>query len=454
MQGLKFAEILEWTDAQLVGILGRNLSLEGVSTDSRHLVPGELFIALSGEHFDGHDYVASALARGACAAIVEADRAEVLADVGGPLLVVESALEALGQIAAHYRRRFELPVIGITGSSGKTTTKDMVAAVLSKRYHVLKTVGTENNEIGVPKTLLQLTPEHEAVVLELAARKEGDIRYLCSIAQPTLGALLNIGTAHLEFFGSVEGVAKAKGELLEYLDESSIALINADDRVVCQGVQRTKGRLLTFGFQCESKFRGEGLILDQKGCGHFLLHNFPIDLQIPGKHNAYNALAAAAIGLELGVDPGQIQEALCSFRPAPRRSEVTHKNGVTLINDSYNANPSSMRAALDMLSAMKSTGGRKVALLGDMLELGEQSPQLHADVGRQAAEVVDILLAIGSHSQHIAEAAQASGLTQVHRFVDKEQAVSYLTSELKTGDIFIAKASRGMRLWEVVEQLG
>lgn len=454
MHGVKFDEILQWTDAQLVGILGRNLSPVGVSTDSRHLESGELFIALSGEHFDGHDYVASALARGASAAVVEAGRTGVLAGVEGPLLVVKSALEALGQIAAHYRRRFELPVIGIAGSSGKTTTKDMVAAVLSKRYKVLKTVGTENNEIGVPKTLLQLTPEHEAVVLELAARKAGDIRYLCSIAQPTLGALLNIGTAHLEFFESVEGVAKAKGELLEYLDESSIALINADDRVVCQGVQRTKGRLLTFGFQCESKFRGEGLILDQKGCGHFLLHNFPIDLQIPGKHNAYNALAAAAIGIELGVASSQIQEALSSFRPPSRRSEVTCKNGVTIINDSYNANPNSMRAALDMLTAMTGTGGRKIALLGDMLELGELSPQLHADVGHQAAEVVDILLAIGPHSQHIVEAAQAAGLTRAYHFADKEQAVSYLTSELQPGDIFIAKASRGMGLWEVVEQIG
>ena len=291
-------------------------------------------------------------------------------------------------------------------------------------------------------------------MLELAARQEGDIRYLCSIAQPTLGVLLNIGTAHLEFFGSVEGVAKAKGELLEYLDESLTALINADDRVVCREVQRTKGRLLTFGFQCESKFRGEGLILDQEGCGHFLLHNYSIDLQIPGKHNAYNALAAAAVGEELGVAPSQIQRALADFRPVSRRSEVVHKNGVTIINDSYNANPSSMAAALDLLAAMDAKGGRKIALLGDMLELGHQSPELHADVGRRVAEVVDVLLAVGPQSQHIVVAAQNAGLAQACHFADNEEVASHLSAQLKADDLMLVKASRGMGLWKVLEQLG
>ncbi len=453
MHGVQLGEILQWTDAELVGILDRFISPLGVSTDSRSLAAGELFIALRGENFDGHDYVEAALEGGACAAVVERGYYEDRIGVG-PLLVVDSALVALGKIAAQYRARFDLPIIGITGSAGKTTTKEMVAAVLGQRYNVLKTVGSENNEIGVPRTLLQLTPQHEAVVLELAARQEGDIRYLCSIAKPTLGVLLNIGTAHLEFFGSVEGVAKAKGELLEYLDESLTALINADDRVVCREVQRTKGRLLTFGFQCESKFRGEGLILDQEGCGHFLLHNYSIDLQIPGKHNAYNALAAAAVGEELGVAPEQIQRALADFRPVSRRSEVTRKNGITVINDSYNANPSSMAAALDLLAEMDAKGGRKIALLGDMLELGQQSSQLHADVGRRAAEVVDILLAVGPQSQHIVAAAQEAGMTRARHFIDREQVASHLSAQLEVNDLVLVKASRGMGLWELVEQLG
>ena len=203
MHGVQLDEILQWTDAELVGILDRSISQLGVSTDSRSLAAGELFIALRGEHFDGHDYVEVALERGACAAVVERGAYEGRGINAGPLLVVESALFALGRIAAQYRARFDLPVICITGSAGKTTTKEMVAAVLGECYNVLKTVGSENNEIGVPRTLLQLTSQHEAVVLELAARQECDIRYLCSIAQPTLGVLLNIGTAHLEFFGSV-----------------------------------------------------------------------------------------------------------------------------------------------------------------------------------------------------------------------------------------------------------
>ncbi len=452
MHDVQLDEILQWTEAELVGILDRPIRPSGVSTDSRSTVSGELFIALRGEHFDGHDYVEAALLRGACAAVVEKESVARYASGIGPLLVVDSALKALGQMAARYRARFDVPVIGITGSSGKTTTKEMVAAVLGHRFNVLKTIASENNEIGVPRTLLNLNRQHEAVVLELAARKEGDIHYLCTIAQPTIGVLLNIGSAHLEFFGSVEGVAKAKGELLEYLDESLTALINADDRVVCQEVLRTKGRLLTFGFQSESTFRGEGLILDQEGCGHFLLQTHSIDLKIPGKHNAYNALAAAAIGGILGVEPGDIRRALSEFRPVDRRTEVVQVRGMTIVNDSYNANPGSVGAALDMLSAMR--GGRKIVLLGDMLELGETAPQLHEEIGGRAAEVADVVLAVGPLARHIARGARAAGAAQVTHFDLKEEATAHLNATLEPDDILLVKASRGMGLWDVVDAIG
>ncbi len=452
MHDVQLDEILQWTDAELVGILDRPIRPSGVSTDSRSTAPGELFIALRGEQFDGHDYVEAALARGACAALVEKNALDRYASGVGPLLAVDSALAALGQMAARYRARFDVPVVGITGSSGKTTTKEMVASVLEQRYNVLKTVGSENNEIGVPRTLLNLNQQHEAVVLELAARKEGDIHYLCTIAQPTIGVLLNIGSAHLEFFGSVEGVAKAKGELLEYLDESLTALINADDRVVCQEVLRTKGRLLTFGFQSESKFRGEGLILDQEGCGHFLLRTHSIDLKIPGKHNAYNALAAAAIGDILGVEPGDVCRALSEFKPVDRRTEVVQVRGMTVVNDSYNANPGSVRAALDMLAEMR--GARRLVLLGDMLELGESGPRLHEEIGGRAAEIADVVLAVGPLAQHIVRGARAAGARETVHFNDKEEATAHLQSTLKADDILLVKASRGMALWEVVEAIG
>ena len=453
MRGVGIDEILQWTGAELVGILSRHLSVSGVSTDSRSVAEAELFIALKGEHFDGHAYVEDALSKGACAAVVERSELARYDQSKGLLLAVDSGLVALGKIAASYRARFDIPVVGITGSAGKTTTKEMVANVLGQQYNVLKTVNSENNEIGVPHTLLRLNAHHEAVVLELAARKEGDIHYLCTIAQPTVGVLLNIGTAHLEYFGSIEGVAKAKGELLEYLDESLTALINADDRVVCQEVQRTKGRLLTFGFQSESKFRGEGLVLDQEGCGHFLLNNtIPIDLKIPGKHNAYNALAAAALGQHLGVDDDAIGSALSNFQPFSRRSEVVRLGQVTVVNDSYNANPGSMRAALEMLADME--GQRKVVLLGDMLELGPSGPQLHAEIGQIAAEVADLVFTTGVLGQHIADGARAAGAEYVTHLVEKESAIDILKSTLVADDTLLVKASRGLELWNVVEAIG
>jgi UDP-N-acetylmuramoyl-tripeptide--D-alanyl-D-alanine ligase len=356
-------------------------------------------------------------------------------------------------MAHAYRRRYDLPVVAVVGSVGKTTTKELIAAVLGQRYQVLKTVGSENNEIGVPRTLLQLSPNHEAVVLELAARRVGDIEYLCSIAEPTVGVLLNIGTAHLEYFESVEGVAKAKGELLDYLGESLTALVNADDRVVVQEVQRTKGRLLTFGFVRESGFRGEGLVLDQEGCGHFLLHNNPIELKIPGRHNAYNGLAAASIGRILDVDWEDIQHALAQFEPVSMRAEIVRKDGLVVINDCYNANPDSMLAALELLGDVP--GARKIAFLGDMLELGPQSGDLHAAVGVEVATKADILLATGKQSKELVAAARSAGMdeTQARHFDNLDLAGEFIAANLCRGDVVLVKASRAMAFDRIVERI-
>ena len=453
MREVKISEILQWTDADLVGILDPDSAPIAVATDSRSVGAGELFVALKGEYFDGHDFVEAAFARGACAAIVERGWDGLERGAAGPLLAVDSTLMALGAMARAYRRRYDLPVVAVVGSAGKTTTKELIAAVLGQRYNVLKTVGSENNEIGVPRTLLQLSPDHEAVVLELAARRVGDIQYLCSIAEPTIGVLLNIGTAHLEFFGSVEGVAKAKGELLDYLGESLTALVNADDRVVVQEVQRTKGRLLTFGFARESEFRGEGLVLDQEGCGHFLLHKNPIDLKIPGRHNAYNALAAASIGRIMDVSWEDIQRALTEFRPVSMRAEIVHKGEIVVINDCYNANPDSMSAALDLLGEVP--GARKVAVLGDMLELGPQSGEFHAAVGAQVAAKADVVLATGSESKQLVAAARSAGMdeTRARHFENANQAGEYVAANLCRGDVVLVKASRAMALDQVVERI-
>ena len=457
MEGVSLTKIQQWTGAVLVGIFDGAHVPSGISTDTRTLVAGELFCALRGPSFDGHNFVAQAFAAGACAALVERQWARRQGEnAGGPLLAVEAPLEALGSVAGRYRRRFELPVVAVVGSAGKTTTKEMIAAVLAQRYRVLKTVGTQNNEIGVPQTLLQLTRHHEAVVLELAARQKGDIRYLCEIAAPTVGVLLNIGKAHLEFFGSVERVAEAKGELLDYLGESSTVLVNDDDCVVSQEVLRTKGRLLGFSLERESRYRGEGLILDREGRGHFSLQNFSFSLQVPGRHNVYNALAAAAVGDVLQVPWKDIRDALAAFRPVAMRSACLRKNEICVINDSYNANPDSVMAALELLDAVAVQGGRKIAVLGDMLELGPQSARFHAEIGRQCAvQQVDLLFTTGSLSTAIAAAAQEGGVPPecVCHFGDKAQLAKHLAAVLQPRDVVLVKASRSMGLEEVVERI-
>ena len=444
-----FAQIREWTGANVIGIFDPDSVITGVSSDTRQIKNGDIFVALRGMNHDGHKFLAEAFRLGAVAAIVENDC--VVSSELGPIFFVESPLRALGEIARQHRSKFQIPVVCITGSSGKTTTKEMVASVLENRFNVLKSRGSENNEIGVPNTLLKLNAAHDVVVLELAARRQGDIEYLCSIAQPTFGVLLNIGSAHLEYFESLEGVAKAKGELLEYLDESLIALINADDRVVCQEVQRTKGRLLTFGFQSESIFRGEGLILDQESCGHFLFRGFEIDLGIPGGHNAYNALAALSVGVQLGVNIQDAARVLSNFQAIEQRSQIIDVAGITIINDCYNANPESMRAALDIL--LNKLGQRKIALLGDMLELGPDSKRYHEELGRYVAPMVDELLTIGTMGKYIATSAMGVGLSKTFHFDNFDSVVKYLKNTLVKGDTILVKASQGMGLRRVVDSI-
>jgi len=275
VNGVTFEQILRWTEADLVGIFDSGRQPAEISSDTRTIADGDLFLALQGARLDGHEYVVEAFAKGAAAAVVERQwQLRNRATVPGPLFVVDSALQALGSLARNYRKQFDIPVIAIVGSSGKTTAKELTAAVLGTRYSVLKSVENENNEIGIPMALLRLSEQHEVAVLEFGTRKFGDIAYLCSLAQPTAGVLLNIGRAHLEFFESVEGVAKAKGELLDYLGESSLTLVNVDDCVAAREAMRTKGRLLGFSIDRESQFRGEGLVLDREGRGHFSLQNY------------------------------------------------------------------------------------------------------------------------------------------------------------------------------------
>ncbi|MBT5060523.1 MAG: UDP-N-acetylmuramoyl-tripeptide--D-alanyl-D-alanine ligase [Gemmatimonadetes bacterium] len=436
----------------------------GVATDTRGLSPGSVFVAIEGENFDGHRFVTDAFHGGAVAALVQHDRVDDLsnatADAAPPLLAVDDPLRALGRIARHYRRGFTGPVVGVTGSAGKTTAKEMIAAVLGCRFQVHKTPANENNELGVPRSVLGLTATHNAAVFELAARHVGDIAYLADVVRPTIGVLLNIGTAHLEVFKSVERVAKAKGELLDSIrDESCVAFVNVDDCVIARGAKRTKGRLLGFGLKREGHFSGEGLVLDQEGCGHFSLQHtsFPrtrFQLAIPGRHNVYNALAAIAVGVECGIPPAASAEVLANFPPVGMRSQFLRNRGIRVINDCYNANPESLRAAIDLLVDIE-VEGRRVAIVGDMLELGAKTEELHQEAGRYMADRLDVLLTTGSASQALGEAARAQGMAKADalHFTSQDDLLDHARHLLTQGDTVLVKASRGVGLEYVAEGL-
>ena len=450
MTDVSLKQVAEWVRGELVGESGSVPT--GVSLDNRTLEAGELFFAIQGEQTDGHRFVNAAFEAGASAAIVQKGW---IADntANGLLIGVDAPDLALGDLARAYRKRFGIPVVGITGSNGKTTTKDMTAAVLGTRYSVLKTPGNQNTRLGVPMTILELEPSHEVAVIEMGISEHHGLTYLCEVADPTIGVITNIGPTHLEFLGSVEGVAAAKGELLEYLDESSMAILNFDDLLLPK--ERAKGRLLGFGIEEDCQFRGEGFVLDREGCGHFSLQSQSFDLRIPGRHNAYNALAAAAVGATLDVPLSDAAQALQDFELTRWRSQIAEKDGVRVFNDAYNANPASMKAAL--LAAKEiDVPGRRIAVLGDMLELGPGSEEAHFELGRHVQLCgINELVAVGEFADNMAAGAVEAGLpvTHVHAYPDREPVISLLKETMKEGDLVLVKGSRGIALEKVVEAL-
>ena len=452
MVGVTLQRAAEWMSGELVG--GETSAVPtGASLDNREIERGQLFFAMEGEHVDGHRFVDAAFDAGACAAIV---RKEWIAEnkAGGPVIAVDQTDQALGDLARIYRKQFDIPVVGITGSNGKTTTKDMTAAVLSTRYKVLATPGNQNTRLGVPLTVLNLNDEYEVAVIEMGISEHRGLTYLCEIADPNIGVITNIGPTHLEFLGSVEGVAAAKGELLEYLDESSMAILNFDDLLLPK--ERAKGRLLGFGIEKSSQFRGEGFVLDREGCGHFSLQGQQFDLHIPGRHNVYNALAATVVGDALDVPLSDAAQALQAFQLTKWRSYIVEKEGVRVYNDAYNANPASMKAALQSLKEIDVKGCR-IAVLGDMLELGEGSKEAHFELGRNAQLFgINRLVAVGKFSEDIAAGALEQGLSPkcIHAFPDRKSLTALLKEVLQEGDMVLVKGSRGIALENVVEELG
>ena len=438
--------------------------VRGVSTDTRQVTAGACFVALRGERFDGHAFLAEARAKGAACAVV--DESWVASQGGGadapglPLLAVRDTLAALGMLARFHRRRFAIPVVGVTGSNGKTTTREMLGLVLRTRGPALKTEGNLNNEVGVPLTVLELSAEHERAVVEMGMNHAGEIARLAAIAEPQVGVVTMAGPGHVEYFGSVDGVADAKAELYFALPPGGIAVANADDPRMLRRAQAAGRALITFAVGRGRK--GDVAVLDVLEHGadglRFTLglgqKEVEIRLPLVGVHNAANAAAAAAAAMALGFSDREIAQGLSQVRPVGRRLRIERlASGVTLVDDCYNANPASMTAALATLAALAGPGGRAAAVLGDMLELGPMEGEAHRALGEEAAGVVRWLAAFGPRSRRTAEAARAAGLADAFHTEDMPALVEHVRAKLAPGDVLLVKGSRGNRLERLVDAL-
>ncbi len=455
-------DVLEATGGELLANGGEQ-GFAGISTDSRSLRPGDLFVALTGEQFDGHQFVEQAVSRGATGVIVAAKEIGAI-DISGLQVVVvgvADTLRAFGDLAAFRRRHYPIPMVAITGSNGKTTTKEMVAAILSQSWKVLKNQGTFNNLVGLPLTLLQLNNTHQAAVVEMGMNQPGEIERLTEIVRPDVGLITNIQPAHLEGLGSLAGIQAAKGELFRGMAATKTIVVNRDDPKVLDLASSFPGRHV--GFSTAGAATDVALdrivAMDENG-SRFLLKLAEeiqeIHLPVLGRHHITNAVAAAAVAWSLSLPAHTIGSALVNFRPVDKRMEVLHLSGeVHIINDTYNANPGSMAAALETLMQVKKEG-RAFAVLGDMLELGEGSAALHRQVGGIAAkEGVDHLLAMGAQSSHLLAGAAEAGMSndRLTQASDHQEIALQVRSLLTAGDWVLVKGSRGMRMEKVIENL-
>lgn len=441
--------------AEFIGASGeydRNAVAAGYSIDSRTITPGELFFAVKGERLDGHDYVEQAVAAGALAAIVNADQAGRYAE-RHRLLVVADPLAALQRLGTAVRRLWGKKLIAVTGSTGKTTTKEAIAQVLRSRYRVLRSEGNLNNQFGLPMQLLRLEPEHEIAVIEIGMNHAGEIRALAEIAHHDMAVVTNVGPVHLEFFESVVAIARAKYELIETLRAGGTAVLNADDEYVSQFGRDFHGKVLTFGIQRAANVRAENV--EQRGaegCKFELVYRAcreHVALPLLGLHNVYNALAAAAVGLEAGVASSQVAEALAGLAPQDKRGQLLEVAGATVVNDCYNSNPKALAAMVSSFAALPAQ--RHLVVAGEMLELGATSEQLHRDCGAMmAGNGIDMLLGVRGAARHMVEAARAAGMTA--EFVDTPQlAGEWLARAARQGDAILLKASRGVKLEGALE---
>jgi UDP-N-acetylmuramoyl-tripeptide--D-alanyl-D-alanine ligase len=429
---------------------------QGYSIDSRTVQPGELFFAVKGERLDGHDFVEQALSRGAIAAVVRKDQ---LARYSNPtsspaaLVAVDDTLIALQTLATAVRKIWGKTAIGITGSMGKTTTKEAMAHLLAIKYRVHRTKGNFNNHFGLPLGLLTLEPEYDVAVVEMGMSHSGEIAALARIALPNQGVVTNVASVHLESFDSIAGIARAKYELIEALPHGGTAVLNADDEYVSQFGRDFKGKVVMFGFKTAADVRAENVeMLGSEGTRFDLVSHKvrqPVQSPLLGKHNVYNVLAAAAIALEHGITPSEIAAALPLLQPADKRGQVVQLGNITVLYDCYNSSPKALMAAVDTLAAMPAH--RRIVVAGEMLELGTTAEQLHRECGSyMAGSNVDFLLGVRGMAKPMVEAACEAGL-KAEFVATPEEAGDWLVHEGREGDVVLLKASRGVKLEKALE---
>jgi len=447
-------DIVRATQGALVaGDLG--IPVTGVSIDSRSLNVGEAFFAIRGHRLDGHGFLADAAARGAACMVVHTLPDDVPANV--PLVLVEDTTHALGRLAAWHRGRFAIPVVAVTGSNGKTTTKELAAGVLATRWNVLKPERSFNNQWGLPLTLLQLAPEHQAAMLEIGSNAPGEVAALSALAAPTVGIVTTVAAVHTEFLGSLEGVREEKAGLVRALPADGVAVLNADDPRVAGMARDTRARVVTYGRGGTAAVRAVGEPVDDERGLRFTLEaggaRQEVTLGLAGRHNVINALAAAAAGVALGIPLADVARGLAAVRPVAGRCVWRQAGAVSILDDTYNASPVSVRAALDTVDAHR-RGRRVIVVLGDMLELGAITDDTHREVGRAVAALpADEFVGVGRAMQAAVDAAKEAGLTEARHLMTFEDTVAHLLKRLTAGDLVLVKGSRGMRMERVVDAL-
>jgi UDP-N-acetylmuramoyl-tripeptide--D-alanyl-D-alanine ligase len=447
---LTLARIAEFVSA--AGEFAPEDVASGYSIDSRTVGLGQLFFAVKGERLDGHDFVESALEKGAVAAVVRRDQLGRY-QKQARLLAVEDTLLALQTLAMAVRKLWGKQLVGVTGSMGKTTTKEAIAHVLSTRFRVLKSEGNFNNHFGLPLMLLKLEPEHDVAVIEMGMSHAGEIRALAKIAQPEIGVVTNVAPVHLEFFDSVAGIARAKYELVESLPAGGTAVLNADDEYVSQFGRDFKGKVVMYGSRATADVRAENVRNRGAEGSEFdvVIGSIREHARLPlvGEHNILNALAAVAAGLERGLTPSEAVAALADMAPADKRGEVVRLGNITVINDCYNCNPKALNAMVDALAAMSAQ--RRIVVAGAMLELGPAGEELHRQAGQHIAEKkIDVLLGVKGPAKAMVEAGQLAGM-RAEFVATPEEAGEWLAREARDGDVVLMKASRGVKLEKALE---